>query len=52
MFAGEMAFGVCMSGGNGRVGDYIYGVEEYPEDFFDDGVEFFVPDAVGSRMVD
>lgn len=52
MFAGEMAFGVSRSGVNGGVRDYVYGVEENPEDFFDDGVEFFVPDAVGARMVD
>lgn len=50
--AGKMAFGVSRRGGDGGVGDYVYGVEEDPEDFFDDGIEFFVPDAVGSRMVD
>ena len=52
MFAGEMTFGVSKGGGNGGVGDYIHGVEEDPEDFFDDGVEFFVPHAVGAGMVD
>ena len=52
MLAGEMTFGVSRGRGEGGVGDYIYGVEEDPEDFFDDGVEFFVPDAVGARMVD
>ena len=52
MFAGKVAFGVRRGGGNGGVRDYVYGVEEDPEDFFDDGVELFVPDAVGARMVD
>ncbi len=52
MFAGEMAFGVSKCGGNGGVGDYIYGMKEYPEYFFDDGIEFFVPNAVGAGMVD
>lgn len=53
VFAGEVAGGVSKGGGgDGGVGDYIYGVEEDPEDFFDDGVEFFVPDAVGAGVVD
>ncbi len=53
MFAGEVALGIGSCGfWDGRVGDDVYVVQEYPEYFFDDVVNFFVPDAVRAWMVD